>query len=125
MNDFNSSYRYRGQTPATVLRPAPITPTCKGCLEKFATENRNAEYCQDKLCQAIKVKRLAERKRNQRLKRLGRQEEYTLCKLCGQPMLPPGHTKEPNQYDHAQGCPDAGKNSQGKLIEAKRQRQKA
>lgn len=28
-----------------------------------------------------------------------------LCTDCGQPMLPPGETKRPNEYDHASGCP--------------------
>jgi hypothetical protein len=27
------------------------------------------------------------------------------CKECGQPMLPPGVKKLPNEYDHASGCP--------------------
>ena len=27
------------------------------------------------------------------------------CRYCGQPMLPPGVEKKPNEYDHAQGCP--------------------
>src|SRR5208282_3520913 len=27
------------------------------------------------------------------------------CKGCGQPMLPKGAIKKPNEYDHAQGCP--------------------
>ena len=29
----------------------------------------------------------------------------TDCPDCGQPMLPPGETKRPNEYDHASGCP--------------------
>jgi hypothetical protein len=29
----------------------------------------------------------------------------TLCRECGQPMLPPGETKRENEYDHARGCP--------------------
>jgi hypothetical protein len=29
-----------------------------------------------------------------------------LCESCGQPMLPPGEMKRPNEYDHAQGCPE-------------------
>ena len=32
-----------------------------------------------------------------------------LCDECGQPMLPPGVTKRPNEYDHARGCPRAAK----------------
>src|SRR5690349_20571660 len=28
-----------------------------------------------------------------------------LCEGCGQPMLPDGVKKLPNEYDHAQGCP--------------------
>ena len=32
-----------------------------------------------------------------------------LCEQCGQPMLPPGVKKLPNEYDHAQGCPLAPK----------------
>jgi hypothetical protein len=32
---------------------------------------------------------------------------YKLCPLCGQPMLPKGIEKKPNEYDHAQGCPNA------------------
>lgn len=28
-----------------------------------------------------------------------------LCKDCGQPMLPRGAVKLPNEYDHARGCP--------------------
>src|SRR5689334_14094226 len=28
-----------------------------------------------------------------------------LCEGCGQPMLPDGAKKLPNEYDHAQGCP--------------------
>lgn len=28
-----------------------------------------------------------------------------LCPDCGQPMLPPGAIKKPNEYDHASGCP--------------------
>ena len=31
------------------------------------------------------------------------------CKECGQPMLPKGAKKRPNEYDHAQGCPLAPK----------------
>ncbi len=31
--------------------------------------------------------------------------QYKLCKECGQPMLPKGAVKKPNEYDHAQGCP--------------------
>ena len=27
------------------------------------------------------------------------------CEECGQPMLPKGVKKLPNEYDHAQGCP--------------------
>ena len=27
------------------------------------------------------------------------------CPDCGQPMLPPGKAKRPNEYDHASGCP--------------------
>ncbi len=27
------------------------------------------------------------------------------CKDCGQPMLPKGGVKKPNEYDHARGCP--------------------
>lgn len=27
------------------------------------------------------------------------------CTDCGQPMLPPGEVKRPNEYDHARGCP--------------------
>ncbi len=27
------------------------------------------------------------------------------CSECGQPMLPKGAVKRPNEYDHAQGCP--------------------
>lgn len=27
------------------------------------------------------------------------------CADCGQPMLPLGETKRPNEYDHASGCP--------------------
>lgn len=30
----------------------------------------------------------------------------TLCPGCGQPMLPKGVTKRPNEYDHAHGCPE-------------------
>ena len=30
---------------------------------------------------------------------------YELCPECGQPMLPPGEVKRPNEYDHARGCP--------------------
>ena len=26
------------------------------------------------------------------------------CHDCGQPMLPKGQKKKPNEYDHAQGC---------------------
>lgn len=26
------------------------------------------------------------------------------CPECGQPLLPPGVEKRPNEYDHAQGC---------------------
>lgn len=29
-----------------------------------------------------------------------------LCLGCDQPMLPPGVEKRPNEYDHAQGCPE-------------------
>lgn len=32
-------------------------------------------------------------------------KEVALCEHCGQPMLPPGIKKLPNEYDHAQGCP--------------------
>lgn len=32
-------------------------------------------------------------------------EKYQLCEFCGQPMLPKGVKKRPNEYDHAQGCP--------------------
>lgn len=28
------------------------------------------------------------------------------CKECGQPMLPKGAKKKPDEYDHAQGCPN-------------------
>lgn len=28
-----------------------------------------------------------------------------LCDDCGQPMLPKGVKKRPNEYDHASGCP--------------------
>ncbi len=31
------------------------------------------------------------------------------CKDCGQPMLPKGAVKNPNEYDHAQGCPSDGR----------------
>jgi hypothetical protein len=31
------------------------------------------------------------------------------CRECGQPMLPKGRTKKPNEYDHASGCPAAEK----------------
>ncbi len=31
---------------------------------------------------------------------------YRLCEHCGQPMLPEGEVKKPNEYDHAHGCPD-------------------
>ena len=34
-----------------------------------------------------------------------RAAELRLCKDCGQPMLPHGVTKKPNEYDHASGCP--------------------
>lgn len=34
---------------------------------------------------------------------------YKLCPDCGQPLLPKGVTKRPNEYDHAQGCPRAPK----------------
>ena len=27
------------------------------------------------------------------------------CPDCGQPMLPAGEVKRPNEYDHASGCP--------------------
>jgi hypothetical protein len=30
---------------------------------------------------------------------------YRLCKECGQPMLPKGREKKPNEFDHARGCP--------------------
>jgi hypothetical protein len=30
---------------------------------------------------------------------------FQRCPDCGQPMLPKGVTKKPNQYDHARGCP--------------------
>jgi hypothetical protein len=33
--------------------------------------------------------------------------EAKLCRLCGQPMLPKGVKKKPNEYDHARGCPYA------------------
>lgn len=39
--------------------------------------------------------------------------EYKLCKECGQPMLPKGAVKKPNEYDHAQGCPNDPKRRQG------------
>lgn len=29
------------------------------------------------------------------------------CKDCDQPMVPPGKVKIENEYDHAQGCPQA------------------
>lgn len=32
-------------------------------------------------------------------------KKVTVCKGCGQPMLPPGEVKRPNEYDHATGCP--------------------
>jgi len=35
--------------------------------------------------------------------------KYKLCKDCGQPMLPKGAKKQPDMYDHAQGCPNAPK----------------
>jgi hypothetical protein len=28
-----------------------------------------------------------------------------ICRDCGQPMLPAGVVKKPNEYDHASGCP--------------------
>lgn len=28
-----------------------------------------------------------------------------MCPDCGQPMLPKGVKKQPNEYDHASGCP--------------------
>lgn len=31
------------------------------------------------------------------------------CKECGQPLLPKGVKKLPNEYDHASGCPVATK----------------
>ena len=34
-------------------------------------------------------------------------KRYLLCRSCGQPMLPPGVVKRPNEYDHARGCPEA------------------
>ncbi len=40
------------------------------------------------------------------------------CKDCGQPMLPKGAVKRPNEYDHAQGCPRAPKPSRAILIAA-------
>ncbi len=33
------------------------------------------------------------------------------CKDCGQPMLPKGAAKRPNEYDHARGCPSDPRNS--------------
>ena len=35
--------------------------------------------------------------------------KYKLCPDCGQPMLPKGTKKKPNEYDHASGCPRAAK----------------
>lgn len=35
------------------------------------------------------------------------------CHLCGQPMLPEGVRKRPNEYDHAQGCPYSRKKGTG------------
>lgn len=32
-----------------------------------------------------------------------------LCPDCDQPMRPRGVKKKPNEYDHASGCPRAGK----------------
>ena len=34
---------------------------------------------------------------------------YKLCWFCGQPLLPKGVRKRPNEFDHAQGCPRARK----------------
>ena len=31
------------------------------------------------------------------------------CRGCGQPMLPKGRKKKPDEFDHAQGCPMEGK----------------
>lgn len=31
--------------------------------------------------------------------------DYKLCRLCGQPLKPKGVKKQPNEYDHARGCP--------------------
>ena len=38
------------------------------------------------------------------------------CKLCDQPMLPPNTAKNIGEYDHASGCPDEGRDSQGNFI---------
>jgi hypothetical protein len=43
---------------------------------------------------------------------------YKLCKDCGQPMLPKGAVKKPNEYDHAQGCPAAPDPRLAELIAA-------
>lgn len=35
----------------------------------------------------------------------GTRPHPTTCPDCGQPLLPPGTVKKPNEYDHASGCP--------------------
>jgi len=36
-----------------------------------------------------------------------KKQAYKLCKYCGCPMKPKGVKKQPDEYDHAQGCPYA------------------
>jgi hypothetical protein len=42
---------------------------------------------------------------------------YKVCPICNQPVLPIGVIKQENEYDHASGCPEAGKTEQQYMSE--------
>jgi hypothetical protein len=43
---------------------------------------------------------------------------YKLCKSCGQPVLKKGQKrKHPDDYRHAQGCPEQGRDTEGGMRE--------
>jgi hypothetical protein len=44
-------------------------------------------------------------------------QRMKVCPICDQPVLPIGFVKQENEYDHASGCPDAGKTEQQYMSE--------
>ncbi len=66
---------------------------------EWASVLRSYQHAMDKMPSIADIQAIQAQVHRQMLKK------ETLCLHCGQPMLPPGEVKRPNEYDHARGCP--------------------